>query len=382
MRDPSRLSETIGRSRAKIHRFRRGAGKSESGAFEAPAAAPATGMFATAATAAVIAVIGAAATITACAPDVDPDRIFEGPGVTRIVELTTYEGSGETVHPDVARVLEGPLTGFWLTATPYPRAREKYENPSIWRSDDGISWRETGRPGLPVNPLVNRPLYGYNNDPDLVVAGGELRVFYLDTQRRQYRPDDEHYQDLKVIRSADGVEWTVPTTLLRWQLDDEPLTVSPAVVAVGEGWRVYFVAPKKRAILWWESGDLESFRGPLGTLETGRPDLRPWHLDIFPVDGGWAALLCARGPEALSNTDTDVWLGASRDLESWRFAADPLLAPDERAGLEIVYRSTGIASGDRLALWFSGRWPDGEWGLISRTFPRAIVDSLLADPAN
>jgi hypothetical protein len=58
----------------------------------------------------------------------------------RTLQLLTYDGSGQLVHPDVVR---WPRSGgdLWMAVTPYPYAREKWENPSIYRSRDGLTWR-------------------------------------------------------------------------------------------------------------------------------------------------------------------------------------------------------------------------------------------------
>ena len=296
----------------------------------------------------------------------------------RSLHLATYEGSGQAVHPDVVR---WPHAGgdLWMAVTPYPNAREKWENPSIYRSRDGLTWRE---PAERVNPIVPRPRFDHNCDPDLVVDGDSLRIFYLMTQRAKFRPDGANFQELRVCGSGDGKTWSEPQTVLRWELDRDPFYLSPCVVRTADGWRLFLVWPKGRIVRWMSSKDLRSFGEPEGVLATGLEGVRPWHLDVFPAEGGYVALMCARGPDARDNLDVDVWIGASPDLERWSFGPEPFLAGGDRAlGVEIAYRSTGLMEGDRLAIWYSGRAHDGTWLVGVKSCDAGIVRDLLAAAA-
>lgn len=307
-----------------------------------------------------------------CAPE--PPAVFEAVGAPRRLEIRTYEGSGQVVHPDVIRGPRNRRGELWLAITPYPDAYEKWENPSVYRSRDGLAWEE---PAPLVNPVAPRPRFDHNCDPDLVRAEGRFHLFWLETQRRGYRPDG-NFQDLKVARSEDGIEWGEATTVVRWELDRDPFYLSPSVVQAPDGgWRVYVVHGKTRTIPWLPT-DLATAGPPGGTLDYGLPGVRPWHVDVFPVPGGFVALLCARGPDAVDNGDTDLWIGASPDLERWRFREEPLLVGGDPAhGLEIVYRSTGLVESGRLAVWYSGRTPGGSWELGVATFPADLVSGLL-----
>lgn len=314
--------------------------------------------------------------------------VFDSVEPPRRIEFRTYEGSGQVVHPDVIRP-EGKLgKHLWMVLTPYPDAEEVYENPSVYRSRDGLHWEE---PAPLVNPVAPRPPIDHNCDPDLVYANGKLHVFYLETQRRKYnrlklrktgqlvaRPTDRNFQLLRVVRSEDGETWTEPETAIRWDLDEDPLYLSPCVVRAPDEWRIYVVDAKARTIRWAASADLSTF-GPFdGRLEAGLPDLRPWHLDIFPVTDGWVALLCARGPDSRDNLDTDLWIGASRDLESWSFRPDPILESSRDAlGVDLVYRSTGRVENGVLAIWYSGRSLGGKWTVGVKTFDESVIAALL-----
>jgi len=327
-----------------------------------------------------LAVLAALGVLGGAGCEAPPPTVFDGPLPPRLVPVATYDGSGQAVHPDVVRVDAVPGGPFWLALTPYPQSDEKLENPCVYRSRDGLAWAE---PAPGVNPVVPRPLFDHNSDPDLTWRDGEFRLLYLETQRREYRPDSASFHLLRWVRSADGVGWSEPETALRWDLDRDPLYLSPTLVQAPGGDRVYLVDGPGRRIVWFPwpvpAGDPAGRPEPGGTLETGLSGVRPWHLDVFPAPGGWVALLCARGPDATNNADVDLWLGASPDLERWAFRPEPLLtAGPALLDTEAVYRSTGLVAQGRLCVWFSARTVPGRWIIGATSFPDDAVRELLA----
>lgn len=262
-----------------------------------------------------------------------------------------------------------------MAITPYPFSREKYENPSLYRSRDGFLWEE---PKPAMNPIVPRPPFDHNCDPDLVRENGVFTLVYLETQRDEFRPDSSAFQDLRAVTSQDGLVWTKPESRIHWDLAKDPFYLSPSLVRVDEGWRLYLVEPKARRVVWAPSADLVSF-GPVGgELSFGLEGVRPWHVDVFAVPGGWVCLLCARGPDAASNSDVDLWIGASPDLERWSFREEPLLAASPSfLGTKEIYRSTGLLGNGRLVVWFSAQETSGEWFLAVTSFDGSLAEELI-----
>jgi coenzyme F420-reducing hydrogenase beta subunit len=102
------------------------------------------------------------------------------------LNIPTYDGSNQVVHPSVIDFLEEyglPQWGgyrFWMVITPYPYANDTYENPSVYTSNDGITWVV---PPHIINPVNNAPggwERGFNNDPDMVYDPDldEIRVYF------------------------------------------------------------------------------------------------------------------------------------------------------------------------------------------------------------
>ena len=124
----------------------------------------------------------------------------------RPLQLLTYDGSGETVHPDYLGVDAPGFARTFLALTPYKSGDATFENPTVYASADMLRWRvPTGAP----NPLV-LPGAFYLSDPDIVYdpALAELRLYY-----RQVGESNT----ILLIRSRDAVNWTVP----------EPVIVAP-----------------------------------------------------------------------------------------------------------------------------------------------------------
>ena len=94
-------------------------------------------------------------------PNALPDRM-----PLRALDLATYDGSGQVVHPDVALP---PFDGLddrpRLAITPYPWGNANFENPSLF-TGSGRDDVDAFRTGI-TNPVV-KPTGGYLSDPDIV----------------------------------------------------------------------------------------------------------------------------------------------------------------------------------------------------------------------
>jgi hypothetical protein len=260
------------------------------------------------------------------------------------LEIPTYDGSGQAVHPDV--MIDGAR--LLMAMTPYPFSDDRLENPSLVTSRDGRTFED-----LPGNPLVGPPPIDHNDDPDLRrdPRTGEYELLYLETLRPER-------QNLVALRSTDLVTWTRRDAIV-YQLDRDPFIVSPAALEHVGVTRLFFVdlstAPARIASLTspdgltWDKTSATPIAIDLGAVS-------PWHLDVFPVAQGFAMLISGFDEEFGKQS---VYLATSPDLASWTFRAEPLLSHrDPALDVETLYRSTGIVSGHRLAVWYSMTYVD------------------------
>lgn len=274
--------------------------------------------------------------------------------ITR-VNLVTFDGSGEVVHPDVAF----PPTDWngdvlRLAITPYPGGDARFEDPSLFTGADGLHWTV---PAGVVNPLV-RPTAGYLSDPDI--------VFDPDTRRlRLYYRQVSAANDIELSTSADGVHWDAPRLVLS---GPNHTVVSPSVVrrSAGDWW------------MWAVNGGI-GCTAPAATLEVRRssdgihwsapvaaslsqPGYFPWHVDVewIPSRNEFWAVYNVK--TAGSCTTPALYLATSPDGVTWTTYPAPVLARGTAPEFaDIVYRSTFAYDPvtDIVTFWYSGAAYDG-----------------------
>ena len=289
-------------------------------------------------------------------------------GAVRHLRLATFDGSGEVVHPDVARVPRGwaPARRF-LAITPYPGGDIKRELPSIYESGDPAEWEV---PAGVTNPIV-RPWKGYLSDPDLLFEPSRRELW-------MYFRHVSHLNSVFLTVSGDGTHWSRPTRVVRAPNHE---LVSPTVVRVSETrWHMWAVNAGPGGCnsvsttvehrtstdgLHWSSSRTVDVSGP-GALT-------PWHIDVTWVPElreFWA--LYNEKPRETCATPA-LRLSTSSDGITWTQHPTPVL----RAGMtaefkDIVYRSTLEYDGrtDMVTLWYSGARASGDTWIWSAAVER------------
>lgn len=249
------------------------------------------------------------------------------------IGLPTYDRSDQAVHPDVLR----EQNRYVLAFTPYPYSDNRFENPSIAVSDDGIAFAE---PAPGVNPLVPAPPIDHNDDPDLRInASGEYEVLYLETER----PD---VQRLVALDSTDLVTWTRRDVITYDLAAGDPFVVSPSVAGASL-FDVHLGDPnfiERIESAPWTPADARPIALDLGGVT-------PWHADAFATPNGYAMLINGYTEEFAQQ---DLYLATTPEMSVWHLRPEPLLAHDDPA-LDVVslYRATGLVIGSKLVVWYS-----------------------------
>src|SRR5690625_2444810 len=121
------------------------------------------------------------------------------------IPIPTYEGSGQTVHPD-ALYFPNRWNGYryWMVHTPYPNTDDKYENPSIAVSNDGITWVDV--PGLtnPIDQPTEEELSQnvHLSDGVIFIVGNTMECWY------RYRNKTTNEEKFLRRTTTDGINWT------------------------------------------------------------------------------------------------------------------------------------------------------------------------------
>lgn len=261
------------------------------------------------------------------------------------VTLATYDGSGETIHPSVIAIPAG-WNGYkyWMVNTPLPQSQASpsdYENPSIWASNDGVTW---DIPAGLTNPIVAKPAgaFAYNADTD---------IFYNLVDNKLYVIWKNETFNTKMISSSDGVTWGDIKTVVT-QIADETQIVSPSLIKIGSKFFIYYGYylndPSDLAHTGVRRVSCDTVDGTYGTREEitapARTGYHWWHLGVIYYGGYyWMS-----ANESTSNATGNIYILRSSDgitFIKYDYYSVRGLLPYETAG---CYRS-------KLAL-IEGQW--------------------------
>jgi hypothetical protein len=280
--------------------------------------------------------------------DANPSAL--GLNTVRALELTTYEGSGQTVHPDfIALGPESAMHGERLALTPYPFGESTWENPALYTSHDRIRWNPERNA---LNPVAY-PQHGYLSDPDLVYdpARDEVRLYY-----RQVDVENE----IMLTRTRNAIEWSAPELVAH---APNHQIISPAVVRRSASeWLMWAVngqggcAGTQTTIELRRSADGLAWSDP-ETVDLTQKGFYPWHVEVqwIPSRREYWALYNAKSIESCSTPA--LFLATSADGVTWKTFPSPVLERGDIAELrDIVYRSTFAYDPGTgvVTFWFSG----------------------------
>lgn len=200
-----------------------------------------------------------------------------------LLHTPTYDGLGEVVHPDVIYI-EGGFGAkkwrYWMANTPMPNRDERYENPSVIVSHDGITWETPD--GL-INPIVPAPVNtnDHNSDTDMVFYANQLWLYYRETMRSA----EPREQRIKLTKSSDGVNWSTPVEVLLNNQGISDALLSPTVIHKDGLFQMWLIDGYDNLVKTTSPNGTSW--GPLEPCETiGMPsDRGHWHIDVTINEG-------------------------------------------------------------------------------------------------
>ena len=263
---------------------------------------------------------------------------------TYTLQIPTYENSGQAVHPDVMR---DPVSNEIMMAyTPYPFSIDRYENPSLAVSVDGLRFHvEKGT----INPLAAPPHKDHNDDPDLFFENGKWNIMYLET----LRPET---QNLRLLQSADRKTWT-NTVLVSMDLrkTETPFILSPAYIKSPYGAFVFYVNmnyPGNRIECAGMNESLSPDFNSSVPVPVDMHGLHPWHIDILSDGSVYYMLISTVDQTKTGEKKYSLNIARSADLENWELS--------EKVVLGDSYRASALISGGDLFVYYSRE--EGLWG--------------------
>jgi hypothetical protein len=235
-----------------------------------------------------------------------------------------------------------------MVLTPYPFCQDRFENPSLRASNDGLSWIAVE--GIP-DPLVPPPVDpgAHLADPDIVWSNGAIFVFYMTTN------EAARWTTFSAIHSNDGRVWSAPEVIYQGGLG-----VSPTVVVEGGRWRLWYVLADpsngyRNARLVRRERDTLRPWGSEVACQVFLPGYVVWHLDVISSGSGYEALAAAF-PCGEDPARCVLFHLVSHDGLTFRNShSGPILKPS-RFGWDnrMIYRSTFLRVGsDCYRVWYS-----------------------------
>jgi len=200
----------------------------------------------------------------------------------RFLDIPTYEGSGQIVHPHVL-FFEEKFLGFHyiMVMTPYPFSNNRYENPSLLGSHDGVIWVV---PEGVTNPVVGIPIDvqygGYYSDPFIIQSDDVLELWFRHTPARdaywQTVTRNTHNRILRT-KSYDLVNWNELEVVLECTDNISPY-MSIVIINNGINYRMWYTNFYSQLFMI-ESDDLVSWSDRV-QVSADLGGLGVWHHEI------------------------------------------------------------------------------------------------------
>lgn len=270
------------------------------------------------------------------------------------LEITGQDRSTENVHPDIFYDSNG-FRGYpyWMVMTPYPKGNDKFENPSLRASFDGVNWYKV--PEVP-DPVISTPEdpNEHHSDPDIVVHNGSFYLFFRTTNKKTKR------SIISVTISGDAISWSKPEIII-----DNKYAVSPSVIVEDNCWKLWYIDYNPLRKKDCSELILLSGESPYKLYKKQKCLLKienfiPWHLDVVKTDNQYETFIAAF-PSSLDSSLTSLFHAFSENGITFRLSSDtPVLRPsifgwDNR----MIYRSTFNKNIDgTYNIWYSA----SSWG--------------------
>lgn len=312
---------------------------------------------------------------------------------------------GDVVHPCV-RYFDEPFEGhhWWMVYTPLYNGNDALENPRLCFAD-----AKQGEAPLKWNfycTIKERPEFGYNSDPTMLLYEDKLYVFWREFETPNTARIHCKHATFGCIVMNKTVKYLPKATLIEERTDykkhgDSDREISPTIISVNNAFRAYamdvtftpkcmyhlphfvtdllyrhnlmaittalgFFNPRKSyGVAIWKGDRLENnfayikttrFKGVSGIYQ-------PWHMDIFIAkeDGKEKTYAIVQ----TSVEFADICLAYSNDGEEFTFFPKPLIT-SKKIGKSGIYKPTALVVDGYFYLYYTAR--DDEFNNINRLY--------------
>lgn len=278
------------------------------------------------------------------------------PDHIEILNINTYDELNQVVHPDVIinQIKEYPAM-YVMVITPYPFGDERYENPCIYISRNGIDWRV---PEGTTNPLAV-PEGEQNNhlsDPEIIFANDKYWLYFRESVTQNTKKIDRIYR----LESNDLINWT--TKKLLYETTTSKI-LSPSIIFYQGEYQLYYVnnIDNKFLLERCVSSNGEFVNKEIINIKDSPLDKILWHIDIVSEEKILKGLFVyASGNGGYCS---ELYYGESLDDGlNWRIINKINVCKDSNKIFKSVYRSSLVKKPDgQWNLYFSANTISGSW---------------------
>lgn len=227
---------------------------------------------------------------------------------------------------------------YWMAITPYPSGVNEYENPTIFCSDDGKSWKEPEGIDNPIEKAPPAP--GYNSDVNLLFDNGKLYCFW----RGMETVDPVNHKvingrTLLYKSSVDGVHWSEKKVITTWNYLGIDL-IAPAILKESNRYFCYGVctgettpgayytnyAIRRSEVSSFDDVKVDRDKGyqlvNIATRPWGENE-EPWHIEVKKFREKWYMMVSTTYNNQYGNGGR-LFFGFSNDGISFTFGAKPI----------------------------------------------------------
>ena len=223
------------------------------------------------------------------------------------LSMRNYLGNTENVHPKVLYIDNG-FGGhkYWMAYTPYPHSIDRFENPCIAYSDDGLNWTNISN-----NPLDDPVGTGYNSDTHLVYRSD------TDTLECWYRYYNTTTREKTIYRqtSTDGITWSEKESIKTFSASDDCL--SPAIEWNGTNYQIWCVSAHQEieyyTVLPNDITNWTKVRTYNISFSDDGLHVLPWHIDVINDSGNYIMLVMCRNGTQITNNKCSLFICTSTD---------------------------------------------------------------------
>lgn len=264
------------------------------------------------------------------------------------IDMLNYIGNDQNVHPKVLYFSNG-FGGhtYWMAYTPYPYSFDRFENPCIAYSDDGIHWHN-----IENNPIDTPVDGGYYSDTHLVYVSNRLECWY-----RKVDPETANPRKETIMRktSTNGLTWSNAENVLVNDSGDYAKFLSPAIFYDNSKYCMWVVNGDSSpvSIDYYESSSIPSWtkiRTITLTLTDTGTNLYPWHIDVIKVNGQYVLLVMGRN-DTTKGSKWTLFMATSND--NITYSTPTVVIRGSGGWDEYIYRACIVRIANAFRIYYS-----------------------------